>query len=103
MWISRFIRLQNNYNAVSTFPQIALEQKCARKAWLCLDGNTTAKQFYAKIGAEEQNQWKIFYFNKENIVNFLDSWKHFENWSYLNWYIFILSWIIVQWTYGILF
>eukprot|EP00794_Sanderia_malayensis_P016046 gene16046-17668_t len=51
--------------------ETALEKKCARIMWMCLDWNTTAKDFYAKIGAEEQNEWRLYHFRGEQMKKFL--------------------------------
>ena len=40
-------------------------------AFLCFDRNIAAKEFYAKIGAEEQPQWRMYYFEDEGVQRFL--------------------------------
>ncbi|XP_065068961.1 diamine acetyltransferase 1-like [Rhopilema esculentum] len=51
--------------------QIAVAMKCCRIAFTCLDWNVSAKEFYNKIGSEEQPDWKLFYFKSNSIENFL--------------------------------
>eukprot|EP00112_Aurelia_sp_Birch-Aquarium-sp1_P016801 Seg384.2 transcript_id=Seg384.2/GoldUCD/mRNA.D3Y31 product="Diamine acetyltransferase 2" protein_id=Seg384.2/GoldUCD/D3Y31 len=53
--------------------KIAVEKKCCRIMFVCLDWNTSAKEFYASIGAEEQPEWRSFYFKNENIQKFLSN------------------------------
>lgn len=43
----------------SQMAKIAVENKCARMEWVCLQNNEKAAGFYKKMGAQTQEQWVI--------------------------------------------
>jgi len=53
--------------------EIALERKCERIDWLCLDWNQKAITFYESIGAKNLNEWKLFRLENEKINDLANS------------------------------
>lgn len=51
--------------------QEALDLKCARLMWQVLKWNTPAREFYKKIGAEEQLEWLPNRFDAKGLERFL--------------------------------
>ncbi len=39
---------------------LALERKCGRFEWWCIDWNTPSIEFYKSIGAEPMDEWTVF-------------------------------------------
>ncbi|MFK5883402.1 MAG: GNAT family N-acetyltransferase [Candidatus Izemoplasma sp.] len=46
---------------------IAVERKCQRFEWSCLDWNSNAIKFYEGLGAVMQDEWKIFRLSGNNL------------------------------------
>jgi len=69
-------RSKGNSNGIGTrlfkrLGEIALDTKCCRIAFVCLDWNEPSKEFYTRIGADEQPEWRLFQFTNERIKSFI--------------------------------
>lgn len=47
---------------------VALERGCGRMEWACLDWNTNAQAFYAKVGARQMAEWLPYRLTAEQIL-----------------------------------
>ena len=45
--------------------KLAVERKCERIEWVVLDWNTSAIEFYKRLGAEPMNDWRVFRLSDE--------------------------------------
>lgn len=54
----------------SYIAEVAAEKDCARIDWYCMETNTSGKEYYKKIGAEEIDWFKVYRLNKEKIDAF---------------------------------
>lgn len=49
--------------------RIALERKCGRLEWWCLDWNKPSIDFYLSIGAEAMDEWTVYRVSKDRLKN----------------------------------
>lgn len=42
---------------LSFLAQLAVERKCGRVEWSCLDWNTSSRNFYESLGSESKDEW----------------------------------------------
>lgn len=49
---------------------IAVERKCGRMEWVCLDWNRPSIDFYLSIGAEPMNGWTIYRLAGDKLLDF---------------------------------
>lgn len=49
--------------------KLALERKCGRLEWWCLDWNEPSIQFYKKLGAVPMDEWTVFRVSDEALNN----------------------------------
>ena len=47
--------------------KLAIERRCARMEWTCLDWNTPSIAFYKKMGAETMSDWTIYRLSGEEL------------------------------------
>lgn len=52
---------------LTTLCQIAVERKCGRVEWWCLDWNTPSIEFYQSMGAVPMNEWTTFRITGETL------------------------------------
>ncbi|MDO4459835.1 MAG: GNAT family N-acetyltransferase [Clostridia bacterium] len=45
---------------IKTLAKIAVERKCGRFEWVCLDWNRPSIDFYLSLGAKPQDEWTIY-------------------------------------------
>lgn len=48
---------------------IAVERKCGRLEWWCLDWNKSSIDFYISMGAEPMKDWTVYRVDGENLKN----------------------------------
>lgn len=48
--------------------QIAVERKCGRLEWCCLDWNTPSIEFYQSLGAKPLSDWTIFRVTGDTLI-----------------------------------
>ena len=53
--------------------QIAVERKCGRLEWWCLDWNQPSIDFYLSLGAEPMKEWTVYRMTGDKLQNFADS------------------------------
>ncbi|WP_286269462.1 GNAT family N-acetyltransferase [Thalassotalea hakodatensis] len=51
----------------------AMNNKCGRFEWSCLDWNTPSREFYESLGAEPQPEWVGYRMAGETLSNFAQS------------------------------
>lgn len=47
--------------------KIAVDRRCGRFEWWCLDWNEPSIEFYKKMGAEAMDEWTVFRVDSENL------------------------------------
>lgn len=47
--------------------RVAIENKCMRMEWVCLNWNTPSQEFYKGLGAVSLNEWTTFRLDRKNI------------------------------------
>jgi GNAT superfamily N-acetyltransferase len=52
---------------LSYLAKLALERKCGRLEWWCLDWNEPSIEFYKKIGAVPMDEWNVYRVHRENL------------------------------------
>lgn len=52
--------------------QIAVERKCGRLEWCCLDWNQSSIDFYLSLGAKPMSDWTIYRVTSENLQALAD-------------------------------
>ena len=50
--------------------QIAVERKCGRLEWWCLDWNQPSIDFYLSLGAEPMDEWTVYRIAGEKLTEF---------------------------------
>ena len=50
--------------------QIAVERKCRRMEWCCLDWNTPSINFYKSVGAIPMDEWTTYRLAGKNLDKF---------------------------------
>ena len=50
--------------------QIAVERKCGRLEWWCLDWNQPSIDFYLSLGAEAMEEWTVYRIAGEKLTEF---------------------------------
>ena len=50
--------------------QIAVERKCGRLEWWCLDWNQPSIDFYLSLGAEAMDEWTVYRIAGEKLTEF---------------------------------
>ena len=50
--------------------QIAVERKCGRLEWWCLDWNQPSIDFYLSLGAEAMDEWTVYRIAGETLTEF---------------------------------
>ena len=53
---------------IQTLASIALERKCGRLEWCCLNWNQPSIDFYLSIGAKPMNEWTTYRLDQEAIL-----------------------------------
>ncbi len=53
--------------------KIAVERKCGRLEWCCLDWNQSSIDFYLSLGAKPMSDWTIYRVTSDNLKNLADS------------------------------
>ena len=48
--------------------KIAVERKCGRMEWTCLDWNQPSIDFYLSLGAQQMNEWTVYRFAGESLA-----------------------------------
>ena len=48
---------------------IAVERGCGRLEWSCLDWNTPSIDFYLSLGAEQMDEWTVYRFEGESLID----------------------------------
>lgn len=48
---------------------IAVERKCGRLEWSCLDWNKPSIDFYLSLGAKPMDGWKVYRLEGETLIN----------------------------------
>ena len=48
--------------------QLALERKCGRLEWWCLDWNESSINFYKNLGAVPMDEWTVYRVSGENLI-----------------------------------
>ena len=61
---------------LSFLAQLAIERKCGRLEWWCLDWNEPAIQFYHRIGAEPMEEWTVYRVHDQVLDKLA---RHFED------------------------
>ena len=46
---------------------IAVQRKCGRLEWLCLDWNQSSIDFYLSLGAEPMSDWTVYRFSGDTL------------------------------------
>ena len=54
---------------LKTLARIAVERKCGRLEFSCLDWNKPSIDFYLSLGAKQMNGWTVYRFAGEELVN----------------------------------
>jgi GNAT superfamily N-acetyltransferase len=54
---------------LSYLAKLALERKCGRLEWWCLDWNEPSIQFYKQLGAVPMDEWTVFRVHNEALVD----------------------------------
>jgi len=54
---------------LSYLAKLALERKCGRFEWWCIDWNESSIEFYIKMGAIPMDEWTVFRVDNEALVN----------------------------------
>lgn len=49
--------------------KIAVERKCGRLDWWCLDWNQPSIDFYLSLGAEQLSEWTVYRLEGESLYN----------------------------------
>lgn len=57
---------------LSFLAKIAVERKCERFEWWCLDWNEPSIEFYKKMGAQPMDQWTTFRVNEQALIDLAD-------------------------------
>lgn len=52
---------------LSVLAKLAIERKCGRLEWACLDWNEPSIQFYKKLGGMPMDQWTIFRVQEDSL------------------------------------
>ena len=50
--------------------QIAVERKCGRLEWWCLDWNQPSIDFYLSLGAEAMEEWTVYHIAGDKLTEF---------------------------------
>lgn len=53
--------------------QIAVDRKCGRLEWCCLDWNQSSIDFYLSLGAKPMSDWTIYRVTSENLKTLAES------------------------------
>ena len=53
---------------LSRLAQLVRERDCGRLEWACLDWNEKAIGFYKSLGAQSQDDWKVFRLTDDDLV-----------------------------------
>ncbi len=56
--------------------RIAVERKCGRLEWCCLDWNKPSIDFYLSLGAKPMDEWTIYRLSGEELLDFADGKNH---------------------------
>ena len=48
--------------------RIAVERKCGRLEWVCLDWNQPSIDFYLSLRAEPKSNWTVYHINEEALI-----------------------------------
>lgn len=54
---------------LSFLAKLAIERKCGRMEWWCLDWNKPSAEFYKLLGAVPMEDWTVFRVSDETLVN----------------------------------
>ena len=49
--------------------QIAVDQKCGRLEWACLDWNEPSIKFYRSLGAKPMDEWTVYRLTDDALLN----------------------------------
>lgn len=49
--------------------RIAVERKCGRLEWWCLDWNQSSIDFYLSLGAEPMDDWTVYRITGQTLIN----------------------------------
>ena len=55
---------------LQTVANIAVERKCGRLEWSCLDWNKPSIDFYLSVGAEPMSGWTMYRLSGESLLSF---------------------------------
>ncbi|NLW55479.1 MAG: GNAT family N-acetyltransferase [Firmicutes bacterium] len=58
---------------LSFLAKLAVERKCGRLEWSCLDWNEPAINFYKHLGATPMDEWTVYRVSGENLIVLADS------------------------------
>ncbi len=54
---------------IKRLAEIAVERKCGRLEWWCLDWNKSSIEFYLSLGAEPMDEWTVYRISGETLEN----------------------------------
>lgn len=54
---------------IKKLAEIAVERKCGRLEWWCLDWNKSSIDFYLSLGAEPMDEWTVFRISGDTLKN----------------------------------
>ena len=54
---------------IKRLAEIAVERKCGRLEWWCLDWNKSSIEFYLSLGAEPLDEWTVYRISGETLEN----------------------------------
>ncbi|KUO63144.1 MAG: GNAT family acetyltransferase [Gracilibacter sp. BRH_c7a] len=54
---------------LSFLAKLAIERKCGRLEWWCLDWNRSSVEFYKHLGAIPMDEWTVYRVHDEKLIN----------------------------------
>ena len=57
---------------IQELARIAVERRCGRLEWSCLDWNKPSIDFYLSLGAEPMSEWTVYRFEGESLSSLAD-------------------------------
>ena len=55
-------------NLLKELARIAVERKCGRLEWSCLDWNKPSIDFYLSLGAQPMDEWTTYRLTRETLM-----------------------------------
>ena len=63
---------------LSFLAKLALERKCGRLEWACLDWNKPSIEFYKQLGGAPQEDWTVYRVNDKTLLNLANKYDNVE-------------------------